>query len=59
MLGSRNLDIHEAKGQKIQRKRPEGGNKRSPFYANDATFDGLVGRSAVQLRLLMERGGNH
>ena len=38
--------------------RVEGGNKRSPFYANDVTFDGLMGRSAVQLRLLMERGGN-
>ena len=28
----------------------------SPFYANDALFDGLARRSAVQLRLLMEQG---
>ena len=28
----------------------------SPFYANDAEFDGLTRRSASQLRLLMEWG---
>ena len=28
----------------------------SPFYADDATFDGLVRRSAQLLNLLMKRG---
>ena len=28
----------------------------SPFYADDAAFDGLERRSAAQLRILMERG---
>ena len=28
----------------------------SPFYANDAAFDGLARRSAAYMRLLMNRG---
>ena len=28
----------------------------SPFYANDAAFDGSMWRSAAQLRLLMDQG---
>ena len=31
-------------------------NLMSPFYANDAAFDGSARRSAVQLRLLMDQG---
>ena len=29
----------------------------SPFYADDAAFDGLAGRSAQLLKLLMKWGG--
>ena len=30
----------------------------SPFYADDASFDGLVQRSAQLLKMLLERGTN-
>ena len=30
----------------------------SPFYADDAAFDGLTRRSAQLLKLLMERGAD-
>ena len=30
----------------------------SPFYSNDVAFDGSTQRSAVQLRMLMDRGAD-